>query len=63
MPFTTVLGMEKDTESNSHWFELPSGQWIQGLVARSGNEQRVYVVTITPTMEDAVHDRWPRIMS
>lgn len=22
--------MEKYMESNSHWFELPSGQWIQG---------------------------------
>jgi len=55
--------MEKDMESNSHWFELPRGQWIQGLLARNGNEQRVYVVTITPVMEDAVHDRWPRIMS
>lgn len=55
--------MEKDMESKSHWFELAKGQWIQGLLARSGSEQRVYVVTIVPVMEDAVHDRWPRVMS
>ena len=38
-------------------------KWIQGLVAHWDNERRIYVVTITPEMEDAVHERWPRIMS
>ena len=55
--------MEKDIEGKSHWFELTSGQWIQGLVARQGSEQRVYVVTINPEMAEAVHPRWPRIVS
>ena len=55
--------MEKDIEGQSHWFDLTQGQWIQGLIARDGDEQRVYVVTIAPEMPDAVHDRWPRIMS
>ena len=55
--------MEKDIESHSHWFDLTQGQWIQGLVAREGSEQRVYVVTITPEMSDAVHERWPRVVS
>lgn len=55
--------MEKDIEGESHWFELTSGQWVQGLVARSGMEQRVYVVTINPEMAEAVHPRWPRIVS
>lgn len=54
--------MEKDMEDNSHWFDLSRGKWIQGLLARNGQEKRVYVVTITPVLEDAVHDRWPRIM-
>ncbi|RMH20645.1 MAG: hypothetical protein D6698_03860 [Gammaproteobacteria bacterium] len=54
--------MEKDMEGRSHWYDLSQGQWIQGLVAREGHEQRVYVVTITPEMADAVHDRWPRLM-
>lgn len=54
--------MEKDLEGHTHWYDLTKSQWIQGLVARNGNEQRVYVVTIAPEMEDAVHDRWPRIM-
>jgi len=55
--------MEKDIEGNSHWFDLTNGQFIQGLIARDKYEQRVYVVTITPELNDAVHDRWPRILS
>ena len=55
--------MEKDISGESHWFELTSGQWVQGLVARSGTEQRVYVVTINPQMAEAIHPRWPRIVS
>ena len=55
--------MEKDLEGHSHWFDLTNGQWIQGLVARYQQERRVYVVTIEPEFPEAVHDRWPRIMS
>ena len=55
--------MEKDIQGNSHWFDLTPGQFIQGLIARDKYEQRVYVVTITPELNDAVHDRWPRILS
>ena len=55
--------MEKDIEGRSHWYEIMKGQWLQGLVARDKYEQRIYVVTVTPESEDAVHERWPRIMS
>ncbi|MFK5948592.1 MAG: hypothetical protein QM500_07465 [Methylococcales bacterium] len=55
--------MEKDIQGNSHWFDITKGQFIQGLIARDKYEQRVYVVTITPEFEDAVHERWPRIIS
>jgi hypothetical protein len=55
--------MEKDLEGHSHWYDLTRGQWIQGLIARDHQEQRVYVVTIAPELEDAVHDRWPRVMT
>lgn len=55
--------MEKDIEGSSHWFDITKGQFIQGLIARDKYEQRVYVVTITPELEDAIHDRWPRILS
>ncbi len=54
--------MEKDIEGNSHWYDLTAGKFIQGLVAQWDNERRVYVVTIAPEHEDAVHDRWPRIL-
>jgi hypothetical protein len=55
--------MEKDLEGHSHWYDLTRGQWIQGLVARHRQERRVYVVTIEPELADAIHNRWPRIMS
>lgn len=55
--------MEKDIEGERHWFELNRGQWIQGLVARDGDEKRVYVVTITPQLPEAVYERWPRIIT
>lgn len=55
--------MEKDLEGVSHWFDLVNGQFIQGLIARNGNEQRLYIVTITPEMDEAVHERWPRVVS
>jgi hypothetical protein len=55
--------MEKDIESCSHWFDVTKGKLIQGLIARDGHERRVYVVTITPEMSEAVYERWPRIVS
>ena len=54
--------MERDIEGRARWFELSRGKVIQGLVARNGHERRVYVVTVTPGMADAVHERWPRIV-
>jgi hypothetical protein len=55
--------MEQDIQGENHWFELASGQWVQGLLARHGSEQRVYVVTIHPEMAEAIYPRWPRIVS
>ncbi len=55
--------MEKDIEGSSHWFDITAGKWIQGLVAQWDNERRIYVITITPEMEEAVHERWPRVLS
>lgn len=55
--------MEKDHEGTSHWYEITNGQVIQGLVARLNHERRVYVVTIEPKLEDAIHERWPRIVN
>jgi len=55
--------MEKDHEGNSHWFDVLEGQYIQGLIAKMDNERRVYVVTVTPELPEAIHNRWPRILS
>ena len=54
---------ERDGLGEVRWFEVTRGRWIQGLLAREGEERRVYVVTLTPTRLDATCDRWPRIMS
>ncbi len=55
--------MENDLEGRQRWYDLTRGQWVQGLVARGRHERRVYVVTLIPEMSDAMHERWPRIMS
>ena len=55
--------MEKDYQNQSHWFELISGQYLQGLIATHEKERRLYVVTIVPERLDmTIHDRWPRIV-
>ena len=54
--------MEKDFEGNSAWYPLVKGQCLQGVAAHYDRELRVYIVTITPTREDAVHLQWPRII-
>ncbi|MCU7845316.1 MAG: hypothetical protein KZQ93_15915 [Candidatus Thiodiazotropha sp. (ex Monitilora ramsayi)] len=55
--------MEKDMEGVSHWSDVTHGKFIQGLVATWEQERRVYVVTITPELDNAIHDRWPRIIA
>ncbi len=57
--------MEKDHTGHAHWYPVDAGQWLQGLIATYGEEQRVYVVTLVPTEEAqrAIHDRWPRIVT
>lgn len=54
--------METDYEGRVHWYEVTKGQYIQGLLAQSENEYRVYIVTIVPELLDICHDRWPRIV-
>jgi len=55
--------MEKDIEEVPHWFDITKGKWVQGLVAHDGLEHCVYIVTVEPKMAEAVHNRWPRILS
>jgi hypothetical protein len=56
--------MEKDRAGRSHWFDVPADAMIQGLLAVSGAEERVYVVTVAvPAEHAAIHDRWPRLVS
>lgn len=54
--------MKTDYEGKVHWYDLPSGQWIQGLLAQLDTEYRVYIVTIVPELLDVCYDRWPRII-
>lgn len=57
-----VKFMEKDFEGHAHWYEVTQGCYIQGLLVREQNEVRLYIVTITPELPGACHDRWPRII-
>lgn len=55
--------MEKDYTGKSHWYDLMDRQFIQGLLAKDGNELRVYVVTCEANIVDRdFHDRTPRVM-
>ena len=55
--------MEKDRQKVSHWFDLPDHSFLQGLLINDQEQSRVYVVTTQPTDKNAIHDRWPRIIS
>ena len=57
-----IAFMEKDYMGKSHWFDVTYGQYLQGLLVRDQHILRVYVVTIEPAFEDAVHERWPRFV-
>ena len=55
--------MEKDYEGRSHWYDLIETKCLQGLIAKDGNETRIYVVTIEATFPDSeIHDRSPRVI-
>ena len=55
--------MEKNYEGVSKWYDLLPSNCIQGLVAKEGNEMRVYVVTVEPALaERDFHDRMPRLI-
>jgi hypothetical protein len=55
--------MKTDYEGKIHWYDVVSGQYIQGLLAHCEDEYRVYIVTIVPELLDVCHDRWPRIIA
>ncbi len=56
--------MEKNYEGVSKWYDLIPSNCIQGLVAREGNEMRVYVVTVEPELSERdYHDRMPRLIN
>lgn len=38
--------MEPDAKHKHYWVKAPEGFVLQGLLARWGDQQRVYVVTI-----------------
>jgi hypothetical protein len=54
--------METNHSNKPIWFTITPGQWIQGLFAQFNKETRVYIVTITPELENSNFIRWPRIM-
>lgn len=50
-----------DYENHPRWYDQKNSLAdIQGLVARLGSEQRVYVVVIDPRIEFDYHAVWPR---
>ena len=55
--------MEKDTEGNSCWYPLVTGQFIQGLVAMDAAFTRIYAVTEESKNSRHKTNRWPRLIT
>jgi hypothetical protein len=55
--------LQNNSLGNRHWVYLQGGEYIQGLVATLGNEQRVYIVTMQPTFSGSAEERWPKIIA
>lgn len=55
--------MQVDVTDNPHWFEVTEGHWLHGLVATSGNEQRVYIVSLEMSPEEIEFESWPKFIS
>lgn len=53
---------ERDVTGREHWFTITRGQFLQGCVARHGNERRVYVVTIDCAPDMGEFEHWPRLI-
>ena len=53
-----------DAKLGSVFFALQAGEYIQGLLARTAMQRRVYVVTVAPPAQHA-HQwaHWPRVVS
>lgn len=55
--------MERDHKGRPYWVKTDVGQYLQGMVANWGNDQRVYVVTVdSPAEFQHVQPRWPRLV-
>lgn len=56
--------MERDREGAAHWYSVGEGFALQGVLARCGEEVRVYVIAVKPstTALRQMHQRWPRIV-
>lgn len=55
--------MEVDIGGNKQWFPLVAGQFIRGIVCRVDNEQRLYVVVMESSPDEAYFEQWPRIIT
>lgn len=52
-----------DGQLGTVFYGLERGEYIQGLLARTGGQRRVYVVTVDPPPEHAARWQfWPRII-
>ena len=52
-----------DAEQRAHWHDLKPGEYIQGLLAELGTQNRVYVVTVDPPDGSKTWSDWPRVVS
>ncbi len=53
--------MEHDLNNHAEWFDIPKGQFIQGLVLQHKAEKRVYIISLIRHMTPHVYLHWPNI--
>lgn len=55
--------MVHDVLGQEHWFAMSAGQYVRGIVAKSGRDSRLYVVIMDPPPDQGEFDGWPRVVT
>ena len=53
----------QDVMGAEHWFKITRGQYVRGIVAKSGNESRLYVVIMDSPPDMGEFEGWPRVVN
>ncbi len=55
--------MVQDVLGHEHWFKTTVGQYLRGVVVKSGNDSRLYVVIMDSPPDQGEFEGWPRVIT